>query len=149
VYSEDVFQWVPGEMERPSHRADWFGNRGPAIGAYAYAVLDGNATSKVVVIGPKEIAEAETASDARYEGRPWQKRRDAMIRKTALRRLEPFVPKASEVLAAQRERAVVASEVAAANDLPELPPVGVDTTTAEIVEGEFIDAFPDETAAKP
>lgn len=139
VCKNDVFDWSPGQMDRPSHRADWFGDRGETIGAYAYAKLAGNATSQVVVIGPKEIKAAEDASDARYEGRPWQKNRDSMIRKTALRRLEPFVPKASEVTASEADRTVAAAEVTQREELPELPPAGVDADTGEVLEGELVD----------
>lgn len=140
VYSNDVFDFIPGEHDRPSHRVDWFGERGDLLGAYAYAVLTGNATSRVVVIGPKDITEARKASDsARSDYSPWNKYPEAMYRKTALRRLEPFVAKASEAVAAQQERTVTASQVAETHDLPELPPPGVDTDTGEILEGEFVD----------
>jgi recombination protein RecT len=149
VCAGDVFEWVPGEMERPSHRVDWFGERGEVLGAYAYAVLVGNATSKVAVVGPQEIARAKAAAespDGTYS--PWRNDYAAMVRKTALRRLDPFVPKASEVTAVQQERTAVASDVAQANDLPELPPVGVDQNTGEVFDAEVLpDAFPDQ--AKP
>ena len=139
VYERDLFDWQPGEMDRPIHKADWFNDRGEAIGAYAYAKLTGGAISKVVVIGPKDIKAAEDASDARYEGRPWQRWRDSMIRKTALRRLEPFVPKASDIVSQEADRTAAASVVTEQHDLPELPPVGVDEDTGEVVEGELME----------
>jgi recombination protein RecT len=146
VYSNDVFDWAPGEMARPSHRVDWFGNRGELQGAYAYAILQGDATSKVVVVGPTEIAKAKETSDgANSSYSPWKKHPDAMYRKTALRRLEPYVPKATEVSAQERERSETAVEVAGKRELPELPPVGtdeapkVDQTTGEVLDAELVD----------
>lgn len=147
VYSGDVFEWVPGQMERPSHRVDWFGDRGEVKGAYAYAVLVGNATSKVVVVGPQEIQRAMKAAespDGSYS--PWRNDYAAMVRKTALRRLEPYVPKAAEITAEQADRTAAASEVTQRNDLPELPPAGTDDTSeaVEVVDGEVVgDELPD------
>lgn len=135
VHKSDTFEWVPGQMERPRHVADWFGDRGDLIGAYAYAILAGGATSRVVVIGPREIAQAQSASDgATSQYSPWKRFPDSMYRKTALRRLEPFVPKATELLAEQHNRTVAAAEVTQQRDLPELPPVGVDADTGEITD---------------
>lgn len=144
VYQLDQFDWSPGEMDRPLHKADWFSpDRGEAIGAYAYAKLAGGATSQVVVIGPREIAQAEASSDgAKSSYSPWQKHRDSMIRKTALRRLEPFVPKASDISAGEADRTVAAAEVTQREELPELPPAGVDADTGEmteVVEAELVD----------
>lgn len=150
VYSNDTFEWIPGEMERPRHVADWFGDRGELKGAYAYAVLAGGTTSRVVVIGPREIQQAKSASDgADSQYSPWKRFPDSMYRKTALRRLEPFVPKATEILTEQHDRTVAAGEVAQKQDLPELPPVGVDPDTGEmgqrdddVVEAELVNGEP-------
>jgi len=140
VYDGDTFDYVPGEHDRPIHRADWFGDRGQLIGAYAYAVLQGDTTSRVAVVGPTEIARAKAASEgANSEYSPWKNDPDAMYRKTALRRLEPWVAKSTEYVAAQADRTVAAEQIAESRDLPELPPVGVDMDTGEVLEGELID----------
>jgi len=140
VCERDEFTYVPGENDRPIHRVDWFGDRGAVIGSYAYAVMTGGATSRVVVIGPKEIERAKKASDASSSWSPWNTDYDAMVRKTALRRLEPWVAKSTEYVAAQADRTVTAEQVAEARNLPELPPVGVDMDTGEVLEGELVDS---------
>jgi len=141
VYDGDRFEYVPGQHDRPIHHVDWFGDRGNLIGAYAYAVLQGDTTSRVAVVGPTEIQRAKAASDgANSEYSPWRNDPDAMYRKTALRRLEPWVAKSTEYVAAQADRTVTAEQVAETRNLPELPPVGVDMDTGEVLEGELVDS---------
>jgi recombination protein RecT len=159
VYSNDVFVWRPGAVDtqspprwdgpqtQPLHEADWFGDRGELKGAYAYAVLTGGAVSKVAVVGQREITAAKESSDgANSQYSPWVKHPDAMYKKTALRRLEPYVSKSSEPVAGQQERTALAAEVAQAHGHHELPPPGVDGDTGEVLEGELMDAPDDPNA---
>jgi len=60
VHEGDVFEFDPS-MGRPVHRPDWFSDRGSVLGAYAYAEMAGGGVSKVVIIGPAEIARAMAA----------------------------------------------------------------------------------------
>lgn len=147
VCENDGFEYVPGEHERPIHHVDWFGDRGPTKGAYAYAVMNGGATSKVVVVGPREIERAQAAS-ASFKSKysPWTTDYDAMVRKTALHRLEPFVAKSSAQYGSQADANAAHVDVAQARDLPtpvaELP--AHDPETGEItdpapVDGEVVD----------
>lgn len=145
VYDGDTFEWRPGDMDRPVHIAagdDWFSDRGNPRGAYAYAKLIGGVTSKVIIVGEKQIKRSMEASDsASSEYSPWRRDRDAMILKTAVRRLEPYVPKASELVSAQADRTAAAADVTQRHDLSDLPPAGTDEATEEIevVDGELVD----------
>lgn len=96
VKEKDVFNYEPS-MARPDHRPDWFGDRGRTIGAYAYAELISGATSRVVVINREYIDKVKAMSKGSDKpASPWKKWEDQMILKTALHRLEPFVPTSAE-----------------------------------------------------
>lgn len=144
IYSKDVFEYRPGRDRRPDHRVDWFGDRGDLVGAYAFAEMHGGATSKVVVIGPKEIAVAKASSqgaDSKYS--PWINHTESMYLKTAVHRLAKFVPTSAEfrreVLRAAKE---VAAEPAAAQvefHAPDLPEPSVDVETGEVYDAEVVE----------
>ncbi|MEH0442501.1 recombinase RecT [Streptomyces sp. B21-102] len=105
VRAHDEFNYVPGLHERPVHRVDWFGDRGDLVGAYAYAVMQGGATSKVVVLNRDHIARAKAKSDgADGEYSPWRTDEEAMWLKTAARRLGKWVPTSAEKRNAVVER---------------------------------------------
>ena len=96
VYSGDQFDYQPGAGQ-PTHVVDWFGDRGKLRGAYAYAMFRDGAVSKVVVVGPKEIAQAKAKSaSAKSEYSPWNQFPEAMWVKTAVRKLENWVPTSAE-----------------------------------------------------
>jgi recombination protein RecT len=159
----DTFRYMPGRDERPVHEVNWFAeDRGPAIGAYAYAIMHGGVTSRVIVLSETEIQEIRKrysqGSDSEYS--PWQTSPDAMRLKTVVRRLKAWVP--------------TSVEVRGHNGLPVLPPAPVanlaapapaaslpvgqapipehaqaDPTDAdEIVDGELVEDKP-EAAPKP
>lgn len=97
VRQGDVFEWRPGDMDRPRHEADWFGERGDILGAYSYAVMADGSTSKVVVIDQRYIAKVKAMSRGSDKpSSPWVKWPEAMVLKTVIHRLEPFVPTSSE-----------------------------------------------------
>lgn len=147
VKFNDKFEFNPNTMTRPNHIIDWFGDRGDTIGAYAYADMVGGATSKVVVISPDYIAKVRAMSKGSDKpSSPWVKWYDAMILKTALHRLEPFVPTSAEYI---REKMRAARDVAAetapqpqfadptappspANDPTAPPPLTEDPTRGEL-----------------
>lgn len=113
VREHDTFRYVPGRDERPVHEIDWFGaDRGKLVGVYAYAIMVGGATSKVVVLNEAKVMEAKAKSDgASSQYSPWnQGDGEAMWLKTAARRLEKWVPTSSEYM---KERLRVAQEVIA------------------------------------
>jgi recombination protein RecT len=118
VFSNDVFRFDPGQ-ERPHHEVDWFGDRGDLLGAYAYAVLDDGATSKVAVIGPREAARAKAMSKGSAKpDSAWNTDTAEMWRKTAVRRLEDWVPSSSV------DQSFVLRQAAAAHQAPAPTPVG-------------------------
>lgn len=105
VRANDDFEYVPGLHDRPVHKVDWFGDRGDLVGTYAYAVMQGGATSKVVVLGRTHIARAKAKSDgADSEYSPWRTDEEAMWLKTAARRLGKWVPTSAEKRNAVIER---------------------------------------------
>jgi recombination protein RecT len=161
VKKNDQFSYRPGADERPQHEVDWFGgDRGDLIGAYAYAVMKDGATSKVVVIGPDEIAKAKAKSaSARSDYSPWNTNPEAMWLKTAARQLAKWVPTSAEfrrqalrdAQAVMDERIRVASmteHLAGDDDLPIATEDGqnVDPVTGEvvvdIVDAELVDGDP-------
>lgn len=111
VYSHDEFSYQPGAGQ-PTHVVDWFGDRGQLRGAYAYAIFRDGAVSKVVVVGPKEIAQAKAKSaSAKSEYSPWTQFPEAMWVKTAVRKLENWVPTSAEYRRQQlRDAQAVADE---------------------------------------
>jgi recombination protein RecT len=134
VCERDTFDYRP-DMERPIHAVDWFTDRGPVRGAYAYAEMVGGGVSKVVVIGPADIERAKQASataDKAYS--PWRTDYAAMVLKTAVHRLAKWVPTSAEY---RREQLRAATQVAA-----ETPTTTHDLTplrTATAVPGVVID----------
>ncbi|MFD3520479.1 recombinase RecT [Streptomyces sp. NPDC058653] len=105
VRANDQFNYVPGLHERPVHKVDWFGDRGDLVGTYAYAVMQGGATSKVVVLNGTHIARAKAKSDGvDSDYSPWRTDEESMWLKTAARRLGKWVPTSAEKRNAVIER---------------------------------------------
>lgn len=123
VFSNDVFRFSPGD-ERPHHEVDWFGDRGDLLGAYAYAVLDDGATSKVAVIGPREAARAKAMSKGSSKpDSPWNTDTAEMWRKTAVRRLEDWVPSSSvdQAFVLRQTAAAAAAPAASQQQVVQVP----------------------------
>lgn len=137
VYSNDVFEYEPGVMDRPIHRPDWFGDRGQMLGAYAYAVLKDGSTSQVVVRSAREIAQVQAVSrSSKAKDSPWTVWPDRMWRKTVLRELTKFVPSSAEYRQEAARADAAAAQVAESN---QLPAASVDDT----VDGEFVEEWPE------
>jgi len=144
VYESDRFTWNPGTMTTPDHEPgeghNWFSDRGRCVGAYAYAIFNGGGTSKVVVVGEKRIQRALQAADgATSQYSPWVNDREKMIVKTALRDLEPYVPKSAEFIAMDAQTRAQVADITATNELP--PPItdeNIDPETGEIIEAEIV-----------
>lgn len=138
VRENDHFSYVPGRDERPVHEVDWFGaDRGKLVGVYAYAIMQGGATSKVVVLNEAKVMEAKAKSDGRNsEYSPWNAGDgEAMWLKTAARRLEKWVPTSNEY---RKDQLRAALEV---HDERGNPPAETPAPTEhdEVVEGELVD----------
>jgi len=156
IYSNDEFDYQPG-YGQPKHVVDWFGDRGELKGAYAYALFRDGAVSKVVVVGRKEIAQAKAKSaSANSEYSPWKQFPEAMWVKTAVRKLENWVPTSAEyrrqqlrdaqaVMDERQRTAQIATQfddvqmpaaaVAMAHDEDEL----IDEETGEIIDAELVE----------
>jgi recombination protein RecT len=141
VHGNDVFHFTP-DMDRPQHEVDWFGDRGPILGAYAYAVMRDGSTSKVIVVNQSYLAKVRAMSRGSDKPTsPWVKWEEAMVLKTVVHRLEPFVPTSSEYL---REQLRAAADVQAEKGAPavsaaDVPadPDGVDVTTG-VIDAEVV-----------
>lgn len=144
VRARDEFAWTPGAlddhrpprwpgaMKQPHHKVDWFGDRGPLVGAYAYAVMQGSAISKVVVLNRDHITRAKAKSDgADSDYSPWRTDEEAMWLKTAARRLGKWVPTSAEKRAGVIERL----DAPAVSPLSEIEPDEDD----EPIDGELVD----------
>lgn len=108
VCKEDHFRYTT-DMDRPEHAPDWFGDRGPLVGAYAYAVMMDGSTSKVVVYSKAEIDRVkETSKTWKRSDSPWTLWYDRMALKTVIHRLEHFVPTSAEY---RREQLRAAAEI--------------------------------------
>jgi recombination protein RecT len=139
VCENDTFRFVEGEMDKPVHEIDWFGNsRGAMIGVYAYAIMTTRAVSRVVILSRDDVMAAKARSDgASSEFSPWQRDERAMWWKTAARRLEPWVPTSVEFF---KERVRASAEVNHTTvDRAASPHGHVDTDTGEIHDAEVVE----------
>lgn len=126
VHENDRFRYTP-QMARPEHEPDWFSDRGPIIGAYAYAEMKDGTTSKVVVINLDYLAKVKKESRGSDKPTsPWVKWEGAMVLKTVAHRLEPWVPTSNEFRREQLRAAVEADNLRRPADV----------TDGEIVEAE-------------
>jgi recombination protein RecT len=142
VYESDEFEWNPGTMKVPSHKPSrgWFADRGQCIGAYAYAIFKGGAISKVAVVGEKRVKRAMKASDGSDSSySPWQNDFDKMVIKTALKDLEPYVPKSAEAQIREAEVQAKTAEAAEKIGVDEMALPPVDTETGEVLVAELVD----------
>lgn len=140
VREGDGFEYVVGKQDRPIHEIDWFGERGELKGVYAYAVMKDGATSKVVVLNKAKVMEAKAKSDgADSPYSPWnQGDGEAMWLKTAVRRLEKWVPTSSEYIREQL-RAVRDVAIETPRPAPTVPQPDVDVETGELLDGEVVE----------
>lgn len=141
VRQNDEFTYQP-LMDKPHHIVDWFGDRGPIIGAYAYAVFKDGTTSKVVVINRAYLDKVRKESrGSDRASSPWVKWEEQMVLKTVAKRLEPWVPTSNEI------RTVTAPTVETATPAMQAAPANVDTTTGEVIEGPYDAEFVDDQPA--
>lgn len=145
VYSGDTFRYVPGEMDRPVHEPDWFGDRGEMAGVYAYAVMTDGAVSRVVMMSKAEVEEAKAVSKTSSRSdSPWNKWPKSMWLKTAIHQLYKWVPSSPEFRQELARATAAVEQVATVHQLPAPvpdfePPADVDTATGEVLEAEIVD----------
>lgn len=147
VREHDKFTYVPGRDERPIHEIDWDADdRGKLKLVYAYAIMKGGATSKVVVLNRSRINEIKSKSaSARSDYSPWTTSEEAMWLKSAARQLAKWVPTSAEYIReqlravrdVQAERPQVAPASAAQVNTPDAGPVN--SGTGEVLQAELVD----------
>lgn len=147
VREHDKFSYVPGRDERPIHEIDWdTDDRGKLKLVYAYAIMKGGATSKVVVLNRSRINEIKSKSaSARSDYSPWTTSEEAMWLKSAARQLAKWVPTSAEYIReqlravrdVQAERPQVAPATAAEVIPTEAGPTN--TSTGEVFQAEIVD----------
>lgn len=134
VRERDEFQWNP-TMALPHHQFNPLAGeetRGPIVGVYAWANLRGGTVSQPVILGMDDIRRYESQAKTRkfWDG-PW---RPEMIQKTALHRLEKFVPTSAEYL-----WNINAAEAGSAQAFPGLPDTSPYVDRYETVEAEIVE----------
>ncbi|MFI8595890.1 recombinase RecT [Rothia koreensis] len=133
VHQGDTFRWSPGAMNQPEHAPNWFGDRGPLVGAYAYAIMNDGSVSKVVIVDQERIQAAKDASagsDSPYS--PWRKHPRAMYLKTAAHDLAKWVPTSAVDKSVQQIKATVGEK----NTNAQVDAVTKGNTRAAIAERE-------------
>lgn len=143
VRANDVFRYDPSEMDKPHHEVDWFSDRGPILGAYSYAEMVGGGTSRVVVVNQEYLAKIRSMSRGSDKPTsPWVKWEEAMVLKTVIHRLEPFVPTSSEYRDTIARRQITPESAESKPAITPVPDVSanVDTATGELHDGDVVDA---------
>lgn len=143
VRENDHFVWSPNRMRLPEHEFDALASdadRGPLKGVYAYAVMiDGATVSQVVVMGRGEVMKHKAVAKTKtfWEGN-WE---PDMWRKTALHKLEKYVPTSAEYRITQAASAVAAISGKFADAPAVEPGVGFDDDDA-VHDAELVDDGP-------
>lgn len=139
VKANDHFHYQP-HMSHPEHEVEWFSDRGPIRGAYAYAEMRDGSTSKVVVLDQHYLAKVRAMSKGSDKPTsPWQKWEEAMVLKTAVHRLEPFVPTSVEWLEAHIRGSQEGPATEKPTDVSHLPEVPAPPAAPDVVEAELVD----------
>ena len=97
VREGDHFQYRPGLDEMPIFEPDWFGDRGPVIGAYAVAKLKSGEVVPPEIMNLQQIEEVRNVSRAKDRG-PWVDWFDQMALKTVLRRYLKRLPTSTDLM---------------------------------------------------
>lgn len=107
AYANDTFKYHLGTNRRIVHRPLETGDRGKPTHVYAVAKIRSGGTPFVVMT----IAEVEKIRErSRAKNGPWVTDYDAMVKKTAIRQLQKWIPKSKE-----QARAATLDELADAN----------------------------------
>lgn len=94
VRKNDKFVRYEGDENPPLHEADWFGDRGEIVGAFAYAILEDD-DIQVEIMSKGDIESIRKRSRSSGNG-PWVTDWAEMARKTVIRRLIKYIPASSD-----------------------------------------------------
>lgn len=149
VYTNDTFSYQPGRDEIPNHEIDWdSADRGKLRLVYAYARMKDGGYSKVIVLNRAAIEDIKKfAQGTSSQYSPWNTAEEAMWLKSALHRLQKFVPTSPEYRQALLEgkvaRETVTAEIRMADpsiDVPDEAPGEVDYgDDADVIEAEVVE----------
>lgn len=101
VHEGDQFDYVPGRDVMPIHHVDWMEKRGEMTLVYAYAKMHSGAVSKVVILNKFDIEDIKSKSSSfkfNPKRSPWTTDERAMWLKSAVRRLQTWVPWSVEIM---------------------------------------------------
>jgi recombination protein RecT len=149
VREHDHFVARRGTNGGLDHQPDWFGDRGPVIGWYAFVRLTDGAEQFAVL----NVEQAEAHRDA-YAPRkkddtiygPWVDNFGAMAEKTVFIKAAKWIPKSKELTTAFAIDAAAVASVPDDDPEPDpTPPAGVDTSTGEINQGDDAPASADDS----
>jgi recombination protein RecT len=106
VAADEPFEYRKGTRPFLDHSPQPRERASEVVAAYAVARLrTGGTVFEVIYPDEWELAQQRSAAGAKNLG-PWAEHTDAMIRKTAVRRLEPMLPKSPELaVALERDEA--------------------------------------------
>jgi len=138
VRQNDRYRYTRGVDDVPVHEYPPFqreAERGPLVGAYAYARMKDGAVSRVVELNADDILRIKASSQgADSEYSPWRNHEAAMWLKSAVRQLQKWVPTSAEYRREVLRASAEANRVAEAHELPAPP-----AESQEMVEGEVVD----------
>lgn len=136
VYEGDQFDFEYGLEDRIVHKPTLGPDRGDIVAAYAVArMVNGDYIPEVIDLDT--IHRARDASDAYRRGYgPWIDHFEAMVRKTAVRRLWTWLPKTEAGAAAYAWDGHVIDAVPAGRDVLEVPKVPVLDVVTEVGHSE-------------
>jgi len=138
VRQNDRYRYTRGVDDVPVHEYPPFqreAERGPLVGAYAYARMKDGAVSRVVELNADDILRIKASSQgADSEYSPWRNHEAAMWLKSAVRQLQKWVPTSAEYRREVLRASAEANRVAEARELPPPP-----ADSQEMVEGEVVD----------
>jgi recombination protein RecT len=138
VRQNDDYHYQRGVDRLPVHRFTPFARdaeRGPIVGAYAYAEMVGGAVSQVVELNADDIARIRAvnpASGSDYS--PWTNWEAAMWMKSAARQLRKWVPTSAEFRQELARAAGEAQRVATSGQMP----AGADQPQGDVLDGEVV-----------
>lgn len=140
VREKDSYRYRRGVDPVPVHEFPNFAGesvRGKLVGTYAYAQMTTGAYSRVVELGPDDIAAIKAKSQgADSEYSPWRTAEAAMWLKSAVRQLQKWIPTSAEYRRELARAGATAQEVATVRDLPPVE------TEEPMMEAEVVDEQP-------
>lgn len=152
VHKNDKFSFKAGRDKMPEHDADWFGDRGEPIGAWAFVKLK-NGEVRVTMLTKERILRIATRSKqagnySTSEGKDWEE----FWKKAAIRNVSKLAPRSSQLDAALKEADKefdfdaddIHLNAAPVNPISDKPKT--ETKAAAVIKGKAAEKAPEEKA---